>query len=160
VHENRHRLKVALEGGMTTLLPNGSTPRGLCPNGMVRTTGWVQIGHTPISSGLWATLAGFSLTVPFGLPWLSFVTAILGYGAWKSWVLFVRPSSRAVNIDTVAMAELLPGQWFRLYGSAGPAGEVEAVDFDPAGWPHVWLAGGRELTLSPDHRVHRIELRD
>ena len=145
---------------MTVQLPNGGTPRGLCPNGMVRTTGWLQIARTPISSGLWATLAGFFLTIPLGGTWQPFLAAALGFAGWKLWTLRIQPSSRAVNLESKPVAELLPGEWFRLYGSAGPVGEVEALQLDPGGWLHVWLYGGRQLTLAPDYRVRRVQLRN
>jgi hypothetical protein len=145
---------------MTRQLPDGSMPRGLCPNGIVRTTGWLQIGRTPISSGLWVVLAGLFLTIPFGLPWLPFLTAALGFAGWKVWTLRVRPASRAVNLESKPVAELLPGEWFRLYGTAGPVGEVEALQLDPSGWLRVWLHGGRELTLAPGYPVRRVELRN
>lgn len=145
---------------MIVQLPDGGTPRGLCPNGMVRTTGWLQIGKVPISSGVWATLAGFFLTAPFGLAWLPLLSAALGFAGWKAWTLYVQPSSRAVNLDSAPVSELLPGEWFRLYGSAGPVGEVEAMRLDQGGWLHVWLTGGRELTLAPDYQVRRVRLRN
>ena len=145
---------------MTMQLPDGSMPRGLCANGTVRTTGWLQIGRTPISSGLWVVLAGFFLTIPFGVPWLPFLCGALGFAGWKMWTLRLRPSSRAVNLEAKPVAELLPGEWFRLYGSAGPVAEVEALQLDSAGWLHVWLRGGRELTLAPDYRVQRVDLRN
>ena len=145
---------------MTMQLPDGSMPRGLCANGTVRTTGWLQIGRTPISSGLWVVLAGFFLTIPFGVPWLPFLCGARGFAGWKRWTLRLRPSSRAVNLEAKPVAELLPGEWFRLYGSAGPVAEVEALQLDSAGWLHVWLRGGRELTLAPDYRVQRVDLRN
>ena len=145
---------------MTMQLPDGSTPRGLCPNGMVRTTGWLQIGGTPISSGLWATLAGFFLTIPFDVSWLPWLAAALGFAGWKTWTLRVQPSSRVVNLESKPVAELLPGEWFRLYGSAGPVAEVEALQLEQSGWLRVWLRGGRELTLAPDYQVRRVRLRN
>jgi hypothetical protein len=65
-----------------------------------------------------------------------------------------------VNLESKPVAQLLPGEWFRLYGSAGPVAEVEALQLDPAGWLHVWLYGGRELTLAPDYHVRPVELRN
>ncbi|QUQ70252.1 hypothetical protein [Kutzneria sp. CA-103260] len=145
---------------MTMRLPHGGAPRGLCPNGMVRTTGWLQIGRTPISSGLWAVLAGFFLTIPFGLPWLPWLAAALAFTGWKVWTLRVQPSSRVVNLESKPVAELLPGDWFRPYGSAGPVAEVEALQLDRSGWLHVWVHGGRELTMAPDYPVRRVEIRN
>ncbi|MFI9382981.1 hypothetical protein [Kutzneria sp. NPDC052558] len=148
------------DNDMTVRLPNGSAPRGLCPDGIVRTTGWLQIGRKPISSGLWAVLAGFFLPLPFQLGWLPFLTAALGYAGWKIWTLRVRPSSRVVNLEARPVAELTPGEWFRLYGSAGPVAEVEALQLDQGGWLRIWVRGGRELTLAPDFRITPVELRD
>ena len=145
---------------MTVQLPDGSTPRGLCPDGIVRTTGWLQVGRTPISSGLWTVLAAFFLTIPLGPSWLPFLAAVVGFAAWKAWTLRVRPASRAVNLESKPVAELLPGERFRLYGSAGPVGEVDALQLDAGGWLRVWLHGGQELTLAPDHQVQRVELRN
>ncbi|MEV6606839.1 hypothetical protein [Kutzneria sp. NPDC051319] len=145
---------------MTMRLPAGGTPRGLCPNGIVRTTGWLQVEGTPISSGLWAVLAGLFLTVPFGVPWLPFLFAALAFAGWKAWTLWVRPSSRARNLEPKPAAELLPGEWFRLYGTAGPVGAVDALQLDPDGWLRVWLHGGRELTMAPGYPVRPVELRD
>jgi hypothetical protein len=105
-------------------------------------------------------LAGLSLTVPFGLPWLPFLTAALAFAGWKAWTWWVRPSSRAVNLESKPAAQLLPGEWFRLYGSAGPVAEVEGVQPDPSGWLHVWVRGGRMLTLSPDSQVRPVKLRN
>lgn len=145
---------------MTRPLPIGGMPRGMCPTGIVRTTGWLQVGRTPISSGLWAVLAGFFLTIPFQLPWLPWLAAALAFAGWKAWTVGLRPSSRAVNLESKPALQLLPGEWFRLYGSAGPVAGVEALRLDPYGWLHVWVHGGRELTLAPNHQVRRVELRN
>jgi hypothetical protein len=145
---------------MTMRLPRVETPHGRRPNGLVRTTGWLQIGRTPISSGLWATLAGFFLTIPFGSPWLPFLAAALGFAGWKVWIRRLRPASRAVNLDPKPVTELEPGEWVRLYGSAGPVGEVEALQLDHGGRLRVWLYGGQELATRSDRWVRPVELRD
>ncbi|MFC0544887.1 hypothetical protein [Kutzneria chonburiensis] len=145
---------------MTMQLPRVETPHGLRPNGIVRTTGWLQIGRTPISSGLWAVLAGFFLTVPFGSSWLPFLAAALAFAGWKVWVRRLRPASRVVNLDAKPATELWPGEWVRLYGTAGPVGEVEELEVDNAGRLRVWLHGDHQLPLPPGLWVRPVELRD
>ena len=145
---------------MTKPLPRIEMPHGLRPDGIVRTTGWLQIGRTPISSGLWATLAGFCLPAPFGPLWLSLLTAALGFAGWKVWIGRLRPASRAVNLDVKPATELWPGEWVRLYGSAGPVGEVEAMELDHDGRLRIWLYGGHELPLPSGNWVRPVELRD
>ncbi|AHI01925.1 hypothetical protein GCM10010174_85990 [Kutzneria viridogrisea] len=140
------------------------TPRGLCPDGTVRTTGWLQAGTTPISSGLWALLGGLFLTIPFAggrpaLTWLPLVSAAFVFGAWKSWTVLVRPASKAVNTRLDPAGELRPGEWVRLYGSAGPVGQVEALHFAEDGQLHLWLVGGLEQVLAAEQPVWRVELR-
>jgi hypothetical protein len=126
---------------------------------MVRTTGWLQIGALPISSGVWPALACSLLALPFDVPWLPFPFAAGGFSVWKVWILYVQPSSRAVNLDSTAVSALAPGEWFRPYGSIGPAAEVAATRLEPDGWQHIALTGGRELTLAPEYRVRRVRLR-
>lgn len=145
---------------MTMPLHRVDTPHGLRPNGIVRTTGWLQLGRRPVSSGLWATLAGFVLTVPFGSVWLPFLTAALGFAGWRVWIRRLRPASRAVNLALKPVTELEPGEWVRLYGSAGPVGEVEAIQLDHDGRLRVWLHGGQELATPSDRWVRPVELRD
>lgn len=152
-----------MESGVIMILANGSTPHGLCPNGTVRTTGWLQIGYRPISSGLWAVLGGFFLTLPLArgpLLWLPFVCALAGYALWKMFTMVVHPCSRAVNYSPCTAGELFAGQLIRLYGSAGPVGEIVEVEEDTEGWQHIWLFGGEELVFEPTHRVWRVELRN
>ena len=144
---------------MTARLPDGRTPRGLCPNGMVRTTGWLQIGRVPISSGVWPALAGGLLSLPFGVPWLPFPSAAAGFALWQIWIRYVQPSSRAVNLESTPASELRPGDWFRPYGGIGPAAQVAETRVVDGDLLHVRLHGGRELTLSPDFRVRRVRLR-
>ncbi|QUQ70251.1 hypothetical protein [Kutzneria sp. CA-103260] len=145
---------------MTALLPDGRTPRGLRPNGMVRTTGFAQVGRVPISSGVWPALACLLAALPFGVLWLPLPCAAAGFILWEVWIHYVQPCSRAVNLDSVPASELQPGDWFRPYGGIGPAAQVALTQPAPGDLLHVWLHGGRELTLSPNFRVRRVRLRD
>jgi len=135
---------------MTARLPDGRPPRGMRPNGMVRTAG----------PGVWFTLTGFLLALPFNLPWLPFPFAAAGFGLWRLWIRYVRPSSRAVNLVSAPASELRPGDWFRPYGGFGPACQVAETRLDQDDLVHVSLRGGRELTLAPDYRVRRVRLRN
>src|SRR5882757_4614121 len=124
---------------MTARLPDGRTPRGLRPNGMVRTTGFVQLGRVPISSGVWPALAGALAALPFGPSWLPFPCAAAGFALWEVWIRYVQPCSRAVNLDSVPASELRPDDWFRPYGGIGPAAQVAEAHPAPGDLLHVSL---------------------
>lgn len=126
---------------------------------MVRTTGWLQIGGVPISTGVWPALAGGLAALPFGVPWLPFPCAAAGFALWEVWSRYVQPSSRAVNLDSVPASELRPDDWFRPYGGIGPAAQVAESRPVPDDLVRVTLRGGRVLTLSPEYRVRRVRLR-
>ncbi|MFI9382982.1 hypothetical protein [Kutzneria sp. NPDC052558] len=145
---------------MTARLPDGRTPRGLRADGMVRTTGFVQVGRVPISSGVWPALAGLLAALPFGPSWLPIACAAAGFALWEVWTRYVQPCSWAVNLDSAAASELRAGDWFRPYGGIGPAAQVARAQPAPGDLLHVALRGGRELTLSPDYRVRRVRLRN
>jgi hypothetical protein len=136
---------------MTARLPDGRTPRGLRPDGMVRTTGWLQLGRVPVSSGVWPALA-MGLLAP--LP-----CAAAGFLLWELWTRYVQPSSRVVNLDSAPASELRPDDWFRPYGGIGPAAQVAQTRPVPDDLVRITLRGGRELTLAPDYRVRRVRLR-
>lgn len=144
---------------MTARLPDGRTPRGLRPNGMVRTTGWLQLGRLPVSSGLWPALAGGLLGLPYGPPWLPIPFAVAGFTLWEVWIRYVQPSSHAVNLESASAADLRPDDWFRPYGGVGPAAQVAETRDEPDDLVRITLRGGRVLTLSPDYRVRRVRLR-
>jgi hypothetical protein len=144
---------------MTARLPDGRTPRGLRPNGMVRTTGWLQFGRVPVSSGVWPALAVGLLTLPFGVPWLPIPGAVTGFGLWVVWIRYVQPSSPVVKLDSAAASELRPDDWFRPYGGVGPAAQVAHTRPEPDDLVRITLRGGRVLTLAPDYRVRRVRLR-
>lgn len=127
---------------MTARLPDGRTPRGLRPNGMVRTTGWLQLGR-----------------LPYGPPWLPIPFAVAGFTLWEVWIRYVQPSSHAVNLESASAADLRPDDWFRPYGGVGPAAQVAETRDEPDDLVRITLRGGRVLTLSPDYRVRRVRLR-
>ena len=130
------------------------------PDGMVRTTGFLQFGRVPVSSGVWPALAGFLVALPFGPPWLPFPCAAVAFALWVVWIRYAQPRSRAVNLDSAPASELRPGDWFRPYGGIGPAAQVAETEAVPGDLLHVSLRGGRELTLAPDYRIRRVRLRD
>ena len=144
---------------MTARLPDGRTPRGLRPNGMVRTTGWLQFGRVPVSSGVWPALALGLLALPFGVPWLPAPCAAMGFALWEVWIRYVQPCSRVVNLDSTAASDLRPDDWFRPYGGIGPAAQVADTRPERDDLVRITLRGGRELTLSPNYRVRRVLLR-
>jgi hypothetical protein len=144
---------------MTARLPDGRTPRGLRPNGMVRTTGWLQFGRVPVSSGVWPALGSGLLALPSDVPWLPLPFAAAGFLLWEVWIRYVQPSSRVVNLDSTPASELRPDDWFRPYGGIGPAAQVARTRPEPDDLVRITLRGGRELTLAPNYRVRRVLLR-
>lgn len=141
-------------------LPDGITPRGLLPDGTVRTTGWAQFGSMPVPTGLVAALAAFSAAVPLAsvAPLIPVVAPPIGYLAWKLGAKW-RPASQAVNTRRVPTAALTAGQLIRLYGTAGPVGEVSTVVPDVTGRLKVRMVGGLELLRRPDQRIWQVDLR-
>ncbi|WP_199440416.1 hypothetical protein [Umezawaea beigongshangensis] len=144
-------------------LPDGSAPRGLMPDGVVRTTGWLQVARRPISSGVWAVLVGFFAGLPLvsspGTAWLPLLTPVVAWGLWKLWTIRLRPASKAVNTGLVPAAHLVAGDLVRLYGSAGPVGVVGAVGADAAGGVRLRLVGGQEFYRQPSDRLWSVSLR-
>ncbi|TWP42179.1 hypothetical protein FKR81_43130 [Lentzea tibetensis] len=140
-------------------LPDGAAPRGLRPDGTVRTTGWVQFGKLPVSSGFWAASAAFFATVPLH-PWLPVVATPLGYLVWKWCTTRWRPSSQAVNTRRTPAEDLEPGQHIRLYGTAGPVGEVSATGADAQGRIRLRVVGGLEVLRRPGQPVWQVDLRN
>ncbi|NKE56759.1 hypothetical protein FXN61_07900 [Lentzea sp. PSKA42] len=143
-------------------LPGGAAPRGLGPDGTVRTTGWVQLGKLRVSSGFCAAQAAFLATAPLiqVIPWISVVATPLGYLAWKLCSTTWFPASQAVNVRRVRVEELTAGQQIRLYGAAGPVGEVSAVAADAAGRIRLRMVGGRELLRRSGQLVWQVDLRN
>jgi hypothetical protein len=142
-------------------LPDGIAPRGLRPDGTVRTTGWAQLGNVPIPTGFLAALAAFSAAVPLVsmAPLVPVVAPPIGYLAWKLGTRR-RPASQAVNTRRVPIAELTAGQQVRLYGTAGPVGEVSAVTPGAGGQLRVRMAGGLEILRRPEQHMWQVDLRN
>ncbi len=142
-------------------LSDGIAPRGLRPDGSVRTTGWAQFGDMPISSGFLAALVAFSAAVPL-VPVASLVPVVappIGYLAWKLGTRW-RPASQAVNTRRVPISTLTPGQQIRLYGTAGPVGEVSAVTTSATGHLMVRMVGGLEIMRRPEQQIWQVDLRN
>ncbi|GAB2834315.1 hypothetical protein [Lentzea nigeriaca] len=142
-------------------LPDGTTPRGLLPDGTVRTTGWVQLGNMPIPSGFLAALIAFSAAVPLVsvAPLVPVVAPPIGYLAWKLGMRW-RPASRAVNTRRVPTAALTVGQQIRLFGTAGPVGEVSTVTTGAAGHLQVRMVGGLKILRRPEQQIWQVDLRN
>lgn len=141
-------------------LSDGIAPRGLLPDGTVRTTGWGQFGSMPVSTGVMAALAAFSAAVPLAsmAPLIPVVAPPIGYLAWRLGAKW-RPASQAVNTRRVPTAALTAGQLIRLYGTAGPVGEVSTVTADETGRLKVRMVGGLELLRRPDQQIWQVDLR-
>jgi hypothetical protein len=142
-------------------LPDGIAPRGLRPDGTVRTTGWVQFGNMPIPTGFLAALAAFSAAVPLAslAPLVPVVAPPIGYLAWRLGARW-RPASRAVNTRRVPIAALTAGQQIRLYGTAGPVGEVSTVTTGATGHLKVRMVGGLEILRRPEQQIWQVDLRN
>lgn len=142
-------------------LSDGIAPRGLRPDGTVRTTGWAQFGNMPIPTGFLAALAAFSAAVPLApaAPLVPVVAPPIGYLAWKlgrRW----RPASQAINTRRVPIAALTAGQQIRLYGTAGPVGEVSSVTACATGHLKVRMVGGLEILRRPEQQIWQVDLRN
>lgn len=142
-------------------LPDGIAPRGLRPDGTVRTTGWVQFGNVPIPTGFLAALAAFSAAVPLVslAPLVPVVAPPIGYLAWRLGARW-RPASQAVNTRRVPTAALTAGQQIRLYGTAGPVGEVSTVTTGVTGHLKVRMVGGLEILRRPEQQIWQVDLRN
>lgn len=151
--------EVELDLAPAVQLPDGTAPRGLRQDGTVRTTGWVQIWRFPVSSGLWAVLASFFLTLPT-TPWVTFMAMPVGFVLWKLCTAKWIPASRAVNTGRTPVTQLTVGQLIRLYGTAGPVGQVSALGADAQGRILLRIVGGTELLRPREDRVWRVALRN
>ena len=142
-------------------LSDGIAPRGLRPDGTVRTTGWGQFGTMPIPTGFMAALAAFSAAVPLVpvAPLAPIVAPPIGYLAWKFGTKW-RPASQAVNTRRVPVATLIAGQQIRLYGTAGPVGEVSTVTASATGHLKVRMVGGLEILRRPEQQIWQVDLRN
>jgi hypothetical protein len=142
-------------------------PHGLVAQGLVRTTGWLQVGTRPISSGLIVAVIGLLVALVIAIPALPTdpVVGVLipllpevGYAGW--WMLITRilPASSARNVKTVAAEELPAGSWVRLHGSIGPVGEVESTCPRGDAAIEVTFTGGATKIWLRDDPLHVVEL--
>lgn len=143
---------------------NSAPPRGLLPDGTVRTTGWLVIGDRQISSGVLLGLAFFF--VPFvTAPWssvgvLPLFTAATGYGLWKLFTAVLFPASRAQNLGACPAYRLAPGQDVRLHGEIGPVARLVDVGLHGGGVVRIVISGGTELWWTADRAVQLVRLVD
>ena len=152
--------------GTAPSLADGRTPRGLTPGGWVRTTGWLQVGHHPVSSPLlaattgtlWALVAAAALvrTFPVTAGVLVLTTPVVCGGAWWLVTARVKPASPARNTGTKHADELAAGDLVRLHGSIGPVGRVVAVAV--GGRAEVDFHGGSHESWARDRTVHLVQL--
>ncbi|MEU0885642.1 hypothetical protein ABZ345_44265 [Lentzea sp. NPDC005914] len=149
------------ETAPSVCLSDGIAPRGLRPDGTVRTTGWAQFANMPISTGFLTALAAFSAAVPLVpvAPLIPVVAPPIGYLAWKLGTRW-RPASQAVNTRRVPIAALTAGQQIRLYGTAGPVGEVSTVTASATGHLKVRMVGGLEILRRPEQQIWQVDLRN
>jgi hypothetical protein len=150
-------------------LPDGSRPLGLTPDGLVRTTGWLQFGARPIDSALVAGAVGLLAAVMITIRVLPVFVGISGllpllptacYLSWRVLTKRLLPSSGSRNLATVTVPELRVGDWVRLHGSIGPVGEVAAVAAEVDGRREVEFLGGVTKEWSIHDRLHLVELLD
>ncbi|MGP4018903.1 hypothetical protein [Saccharopolyspora sp. 5N708] len=136
-------------------------PRGRQPDGTIRTTGWLQLGPWPISSGLWAALTGAALGLALIdlQTWLPVILAATAYATWFTTTRWLRPASSAANVGRVRAEDLHPDTPVRIYGPIGPVGIVDQVT--PASYQQVLVrfTGGTQRFLPADTRCHVVELR-
>ena len=121
-------------------LADGGRPRGLMDDGLVRTTGWIQLGNRLIGTGLVAAAIGLLLSITLAVVgWPASPTAIgvvfplipvASYGLWRL-ATSLRPASRARNVSTACVRDLRANDWIRVYGSIGPVGQVAAAGPGP-----------------------------
>lgn len=148
-------------------LADGGMPRGLLADGLVRTTGWLQFGAQPISTGLVTAIIGLLVGVLVAIaiwsvgPAFSALAVLLfpgaGYGSW--WLLSrLRPASVARDLDVVPVTDLRTNDWIRAYGSIGPVAQVASVAPAADGAAVIRFFGGTTVTWPLDRQVQRIEL--
>ncbi|MCK2237755.1 MULTISPECIES: hypothetical protein [unclassified Crossiella] len=141
-------------------LPDGRTPRGLCPDGTVRTTGWLLLGRRPVPSALLSGLAGIAVLTPV-LGWLGLaIGLVVGFGGWQLVTTWLQPASRFSAGPAVLASVLRPGQWARLYGSLGPVGQVSGTAATAAGDLVVRFRGGAQVVAAPTDELVTLELVD
>lgn len=147
-------------------LPDGRPPRGLTAGGWVRTTGWLQVADSPVSSVYVAAAAGFLWAPVFAVSLMArfpvaagvlvITTPVLTGVAWWFFTTTLKPSSVARNVDEKDANDLVPGDVVRLHGSIGPVGQVTKVTYDDD--VLVDFHGGGRQSWAPGHVVHIAEL--
>lgn len=165
---NKAVLPTETETETAPCLADGRPPRGLTPDGWVRTTGWLQFGDRPVGSAyivalaglLWALVVAFALlpTTPVASGAVTLLVPVLAGMSWSFFITRVKPASAARNIGTTRAADLSPGDTVRLCGSIGPVGHVTAVTVDED--IRIDFHRGVHRSWAPDHVVHRVELLD
>ncbi|CAM02867.1 hypothetical protein A8924_3987 [Saccharopolyspora erythraea NRRL 2338] len=139
-----------------------SPTRGQRRDGIIRTTGWLQIGGRMVSSGLWALLAGLALglaLLPVS-PWFAAALPLAFYLVWRVSTRWIWPATRAVNRGRAPAEELLPGTAVRLHGPIGPVGIVERVQPARRDRVRIDYEGGTRRVVPAGTRCHLVELRD
>lgn len=154
---------------LPTVVADEPSPRGLLDDGLVRTTGWVQLGDRPVSSGAvvaliclpHAVLLGIALGHTSSLAALLTVVLLplIGSGIWFV-VNALLPASKARNVEVRRAGDLTVGLPVRLYGSIGVVGLIRAVAADSEDVVEIRFAGGTTRTWAVDRRVHVVELLD
>ncbi|MET9224328.1 hypothetical protein [Lentzea sp. NPDC003310] len=146
---------------------DGGRPRGLTPDGLVRTTGWLQAGDHPVSSVLLAALAGLLWALvaaaalvterPVAAGVLTLTVPVVCGVFWWLLTTRLRPASTARNVGTSPAAELEPGDLVRLHGSSGPVGRVDEV-VPGQDDVRVVLHGGQQRTWANGDTVRLVDL--
>ncbi|WP_434449240.1 hypothetical protein [Lentzea sp. E54] len=144
--------------------------RGLLDDGLVRTTGWLQLGTHAVSSEAFCALVFLlhGLVIAIALVPANPVLAGLivlaappcGWALWRLVTTRLLPASRTRGTGTVEARLLVPGGWVRVHGSIGPAGKVTSTTSGGDEEVTVWFAGGLWRVWPVDHQVHVVEVVD
>lgn len=158
--------KPADVAGTALTRPDGEPPRGLTPDGWVRTTGWLQVGDHPVSSALLAALAGLLWALvgaaalvrefPVAAGIVTLTVPVMCGVSWWFFTTTLRPASSARNVEAVPAEDLASGDVVRLHGSIGPIGQVSAVTVDED--VKVDFHGGAHRSWARGQMVHVAEL--
>lgn len=155
--------------GQTCPIPVVATPkrqdvpasRGSRPDGTIRTTGWLQVGRYPVSSGIWAALAGAAAGLM--LDGFSLLPALFGAIAWTVWKIATRwvwPSSVVINRENLEVTKLRPGMYTRIYGAIGPVGVIDHIAIPHHDRAIVYFTGGTVHQVSAQSRCCVVEVRN
>lgn len=133
--------------------------RGTRDDGTIRTTGWLHIGTQPVSSGLWAILAGAAagFALPTSSMWPALLLAALAWCAWFATTRWWRPASPARNRERLPADQLQPDTPIRIHGPIGPVGVVDETTRDGE-QVHIRFIGGTHRTTTADATCHVVEL--